>query len=118
MTKVKVVRHIPNLVITSRLKTELISWTRNAMRRIEPSVPRDTGALATNTDTNVKAGQDRITCWFYWKQPYAGVVEDAWGGRPVTLTTSGTRAPFGKIGVEEQAQGKELREAIKRALER
>lgn len=115
MARVTVHRIIPNLVITDRLVTHLRGWTRDAMNRIRPTVPYDTGALSKNTATAVKTGPGKVVCWFYWKQPYASIVEDAWGGR-YSPRMPGTRAPYGVPGVTAQAQGPELGKVIGRAL--
>lgn len=102
---------------TNRGLTHLASWARKAIRgpEIYGKTPVDTGQLRDNTDTRVEAGQN-LTIWFYWRQPYAEIVEEAWYGK-YSPRTPGTRAPYAVPGVTEAAHAQEFRSAVKRMLE-
>lgn len=79
--------------IKQRSKSELQSWALDVLRRkVTPVTPVDTGELRRSADVLVTGG-DKTEIWWHWRAPYAGVVEDAWGGRGAPRTP-GTIAPF------------------------
>lgn len=94
VTRVKVkLNHAAIKRIKSRTKSELQSWARSVLdRRVEPVTPIDTGALRRETDVQVTGG-DTTEVWWFWKVPYAAIVESSWGGR-ASPKTPGTIAPF------------------------
>jgi len=89
--------------IKQRSRSELQTWARSVLvNRITPVTPVDTGRLRRETDISVTGG-DRTEVWWYWRAPYAGVVEDAWGGRG-TPRTPGTIAPFAEPTIRQSVQ--------------
>lgn len=104
--------------VTDRGLSYLASWAAKAIMgpEIYGKTPVDTGELRANTDTRIQSDRQNLIAWFYWKQSYAKIVEEAWYGRG-SPRTPGTRAPFAKVGVYEAAQTPGFRAAIKKMLE-
>lgn len=94
ITRVKVkLNHAAIKRIKARTKSELQTWARNVLnRRVEPVTPIDTGDLRKETDVQVTGG-DTTEVWWFWKVPYAAIVESSWGGK-YSPRTLGTIAPF------------------------
>lgn len=69
--------------IFDRTTTELRSWSAEVGREIDKVTPEDTGALIeSRTVPRVTVrGDKNIAVWWYWKVPYAAIVEFAWGGK-------------------------------------
>lgn len=100
--------------IKARTKSELQTWARDVLtRRVEPVTPLDTGKLRRETDVQVIGG-DTTEVWWFWKVPYAAIVESAWGGRG-SPRTPGTIAPFAVPTIEKTVK-EEIHEPIGRAF--
>lgn len=94
VTRIKVTMNKAAIqAIKNRTKSELQSWSKSVLQlKVKPKTPVDTGRLRRETDISVVRG-DKVSVWWFWKAPYAAVVEDAWGGR-ASPRAPGTIAPF------------------------
>lgn len=83
--------------IFDRTATELQSWANKVGQEIDRVTPEDTRALIeSRTVPRVVTQANRnIECWWYWKVPYAAIVEWAWHGR-ASPRLPGRIAPFAR----------------------